>query len=104
MIADFKEGKIHTMSVLGNGQTLYYAKDNDSTYSGVNKAICSNLSIRFNKGKIGKIVFLLQPEATFYPVNQLPAEDKKLKQFTWHGDRRPKSYLEIINSKSTLKK
>jgi hypothetical protein len=70
----------------------------------VNKAICSNLSIRFNKGKIGKIVFLLQPEATFYPVNQLPAEDKKLKQFTWHGDRRPKSYLEIINSKSTLKK
>ena len=103
MIADFKDGKIHTMTVLGNGQTLYYAKDNDSTYSGVNKAICSNLSIRFNKGKIGKIVFLVQPEATFYPVNQLPKEDKKLKQFTWHWDRRPKSYLEIINQKPAVK-
>ncbi len=103
MIADFKDGKIHTMTVLGNGQTLYYAKDNDSTYSGVNKAICSNLSIRFNKGKIGKIVFLVQPEATFYPVNQLPKEDEKLKQFTWHWDRRPKSYLEIINQKPAVK-
>lgn len=95
MVADFKEGRIYTMNVLGNGETLYYAKDNDTTYTGVNKAICSNLSMKFKNGKIGKIVFLVQPEATFFPVNQLPNEDKKLKQFTWLIERRPKTNQDV---------
>lgn len=97
MIADFKDGKIKVMNVLGNGQTLYYAIEKDSTYTGVNKAICSNLRVGFRDNKIAKIVFLMQPEATFYPLSRFPEEEKKLSRFTWESVLRPKSVADLFN-------
>ena len=95
MIGHFKEGKIQNMDVLGNGQTLYYAKEDDGSYSGVNQAICANMRIAFKDQKIGRITFLLQPVATFYPLNQLPEKERKLSNFSWEQEQRPKSKADL---------
>ena len=67
LIGYFNNGKLDVMNVLGNGQTIYYAQEVDGKYTGVNKAICSNIQIHFNKGKIDRIKFITMPEATFFP-------------------------------------
>jgi lipopolysaccharide export system protein LptA len=95
MIGHFKEGKIQSMDVLGNGQTLYFAKEDDGSYSGVNQAICANMRIVFKDQKIGRIVFLQQPVATFFPLNKLPKKEQKLTNFSWQQAQRPKSKADL---------
>ena len=98
MIGYFLEGKLTTMDVNGNGQTIYYAKEEDGSYSGVNKADCSNIRIRFANNEIDEIVFLTLPEASFFPLNQFPEKDAKLDGFLWEIGRRPQSREDLFRT------
>ncbi|MBL56883.1 MAG: hypothetical protein CMP61_06835 [Flavobacteriales bacterium] len=97
LIGYFNNGKLDVMNVLGNGQTIYYAQEVDGKYTGVNKAICSNIQIHFNKGKIDRIKFITMPEATFFPINQFPKNIQKLDGFIWKGNQRPKTLSDILS-------
>lgn len=92
----FTKGKLSAMDVIGNGETIYYAKEEDGKYTGVNKAICSDIKIKFKNGKIDRIKFLTKPEATFYPIGDFPLEEQKLKGFIWKSDQRPSSLQDIL--------
>lgn len=96
LVGHFKQGKLAVMDVLGNGQTIYYAKEEDGKYTGVNKAICSDIQIKFKKGKIDRIKFITMPEATFYPLKDFPESEQKLDGFIWRGDQRPASLKDIL--------
>lgn len=97
LIGHFKKGKLSTIDVLGNGQTIYYAKEDDGKFTGVNKAICSNIKIKFNAGEIDRIKFLTMPEATFYPLLDFPETESILKGFNWRPEERPSSLKSILN-------
>ncbi|MFT6747046.1 MAG: hypothetical protein ACJAZ2_001392 [Glaciecola sp.] len=103
MIGYFKDGKMDVMDVLGNGQTLYYAKEEDRTYTGVNKAECSNIKIRFKDNDIYKIMFLSDPVATFYPLDQFPASESKMDSFVWFDKLKPEHKLDVFRSNDSLK-
>lgn len=101
----FKEGYLQRMEVQGNGESIYYAKDDSNAYIGVNKAICSNMTILFtNDKKVDRIYFLTQPDATLYPLNEFPKEESKLKNFQWLIAKKPKSREELMEPRSALKK
>ena len=97
LIGHFKKGKLAVMDVLGNGQTIYYAREEDGKYTGVNKAICSDIEIKFKRGKIDRIKFITMPEATFYPLKDFPKSDEILEGFIWKNDERPDSLEDILN-------
>lgn len=97
LIGHFKDGKLDVMDVLGNGQTIYYAKEEDGRFTGVNKAICSNIKIQFKDGKVERIKFITMPEATFYPLNDFPTEEAKLDNFQWRAENRPKTWKDLVN-------
>ena len=84
------------IDVLGNGQTIYFAKEDDGKFTGVNKAICSNIKIKFNNGKIDRIKFLSMPEATFYPLFDFPESESILKGFNWRPEERPSSLKNLL--------
>ena len=52
LVGHFQKGKLALMDVLGNGQTVYYAQEENGKYTGVNRAICSDIQIKFKNGKI----------------------------------------------------
>jgi len=91
LIGYFKDGQMDVMHVIGNGQTIYYAKEEDGRFTGVNKAICSNIKVKFKDGKVERIKFITLPEATFYPLSDFPESEAKLEQFLWRSKNRPKS-------------
>ena len=91
LVGYFKDGKMDIIHVLGNGQTIYYAKESDGKYSGVNKAICSNIKVTFKDAKVERIKFITLPEAIFYPLNDFPDSESKLEKFKWRETDRPKS-------------
>lgn len=91
MTAQFVQGKIRRVLVEGNGESLYFALDEDEqSTSGMNKIICSNIIIRFAEGKVNNFTFLVKPEASFIPPHELKVEEKTLKGFSWKKSEKPR--------------
>ena len=93
MEADFKDSKIHRIYVNGNGESIYYVLDeSDSTdiiTLGMNRILCSDMTIRFIDEQLDNISFYIKPEARFIPPHELTDEIQKLEGFDWRGEQRP---------------
>lgn len=89
MLAKFGDGKLRRIRVFGNGRSLYYARETDSSYTGVNHIECSEMLISIDSNRVDEISFYTNPEGKFYPVDQLPSNLRTLKGFRWLTDRRP---------------
>lgn len=95
MIGYFSKNKLIRIEVKGNGQTIYFPKDQEELI-GVNKAESSDLIIYLLGGKIEKIKFILEPVATLFPPGQLPDNELFLRGFVWLDQFRPRSREEIF--------
>lgn len=61
----------------------------EQSYMGVNKAVCSNIAIYLTQNQVQRIVFLNQPDGTFYPLEKFPEDEYFYDGFTWQEERRP---------------
>lgn len=94
--AHFTNGKLNRVKVLGNGQSIYYAQQDSASYAGVNSVVCGNMVIYFNtENKVNSITFLSQPKATFFPLEDFPTSESKLKGFEWKTALKPKKPFQI---------
>ena len=75
--------------VTGNGQTIYYAQEDDGSFIGVNKIDCSDMIIRVKDNTIDEITFITKPEATLYPIGELAPKELLLRDFKWLEEKRP---------------
>jgi len=93
MRAIFKESEIQQIYVNGNGESIYYVLDendpNDIFTLGMNRILCSNMTIRFRDQEVYDISFYVKPEAKFIPPHELTPEVQRLKNFSWRSDERP---------------
>src|SRR5690606_3401317 len=90
MTAEFANSQLHRVYVEGNGESLYFALDeNDMSFMGMNRIVCSSITIRFLDGKVNNLSFYVSPEARFIPPHELKKEEMRLRGFQWKGDRRP---------------
>jgi lipopolysaccharide export system protein LptA len=89
MVAYFQDSKLRKVDVLGNAESLYYALENDTATTGLNKAVSANMVMRFAESKLQTISFLNQPDASFIPPHELKEEDKQLKGFQWLIAQKP---------------
>jgi lipopolysaccharide export system protein LptA len=95
MICYFRNNELSKIVTKGNGQTVYYAKDEDQLI-GVNIAQSSDLVIILKDNKVDKIRFLTKPTAVLYPLELAPKEELVLKDFRWYDAERPKSKTDIF--------
>jgi len=98
----FDDNKIKYMQVYGNGQSIYYGKD-DSTYIGVNVIDCSEMEFMFKDNKIDKGKFITQPDAVFYPLDEMKPEELRLKGFKWQYKLKPDIKLVKQHFKNRIK-
>ncbi len=86
---------LYKVNVDGNGESLYYARD-DNGIIGLNKAESSSIIIYLKQSKVHKISLLTSPDGQMTPLGQITEPDKSLKDFKWLDDIRPKSYKDIF--------
>lgn len=96
MIGYFKDAELDLVRVFGNGETVYYPEEEDGTMIGVNKTVCSNMSIRIDSSKIRSITFYDNPVAVLTPSDDMPAEGIRLSDFQWLDHIRPKTRTDIF--------
>lgn len=90
MTADFMNKKINRVVVEGNGEAIYYILEEDEKAAmGVNRIICSNITIRFREGKVNNLSFYTQPEGRVIPPHEITEEDIRLNGFTWKEKDKP---------------
>jgi lipopolysaccharide export system protein LptA len=105
MYGYFNEGHLQRMQVNGNGESIYFAKDDSNAFLGVNKAICSNMVVYFTEDrKVDRIYFITQPDATLFPLSQFPKEESRLKNFTWLIAKKPRSKEDLFRSEIVNKR
>ena len=95
MIGYIVNQELQKIDVDGNGQTLYYARE-EKEIIGLNKAESSKITIRFLDGAIHQIAFHKQPQGELKPLLGLTEEDKRLSGFDWKIKLRPLTKHDIF--------
>jgi lipopolysaccharide assembly outer membrane protein LptD (OstA) len=106
MVAYFKDSKIAYINLEGNGESLYFAIDDQLQLVGMNYIKCSHMRIDMGDENLSKISFFVQPTGLFYPPQKIVEESKQLADFTWRIAERPtkEDVLEHGYGKKTLYK
>ena len=96
MVGVFKDSELNKVEVYGNGQTIYYPREEDQTLIGVNETKCTNMTIKIDSSQIKKISFYDRPTATLTPTDEMPADGLMLDGFNWRVNERPYSVADLI--------
>ena len=90
MTAYFKENEIASIHVNGNGESIYFAlEDEDNAVIGMNRILCSDMTIKFDSSQVKNIIFYKKPEGKLIPPHELQEPDKRLQGFVWRKEDRP---------------
>lgn len=95
MTGHIRDNKLYRIDVEGNGQTIYYPKE-DGAVIGVNKAESSNLSILLEEQQVSGIILRKDPSGRLNPPYLLTDEAQRLEGFRWLETYRPKKMSDIF--------
>ena len=73
----------------GNALTIYYPRESDGGYVGMNTTESSFIRMFVEKQKIHHIVFTKETTGVMYPMDQIPIDGDKLALFFWADNARP---------------
>jgi len=96
MTASFNENKLQKINVKGNGQSLFLIEDDNKDNIGLNKAICTDISINMKESKLSDITYKIVPTSTTIPIQDIIESDKFLEPFIWRIDEKPESKKDIL--------
>ena len=87
---NFINNEIRRVDVVGSGECIYFATENDTLLVGMNRVICTNMLIKFAPdNKIQGFSFITEPDAKFFPPQDMMEPDKKLRGFRWRIKDKP---------------
>jgi lipopolysaccharide export system protein LptA len=98
MTGYFSDNKLTRIHVNGNGQTIYYAVDQD-VIVGANKTECTNLVIYLKDNRISRVNYMTKPEGIYYPLDKFPAAEARLSDFKWVEQWRPLNFRDVYRWK-----
>lgn len=96
IIAHFFENELRKIDVFGNGEALYYVRDEDEELIGINKSLSSDITIYIEDNQVSSIVLFTNSDANLFPPSDLPQEERFLQHFRWITDRRPEKKDDIF--------
>lgn len=86
---NFYRDTLRSLLVDGNGESVYYARDDSNAYIGANKVQSSTIRIRLKNNTVDKISFVQNPEARLEPMQSISPGNFILEGFAWKGHLRP---------------
>lgn len=95
MTAFFNKNVLSRIEVNGNGQSVYYVKDDKNRMAGVNSILGSDIFITVKNQKISRIKFTKNPEATLWPPSKINPNDERLPGLNWRIDEKPEGVEDL---------
>ena len=97
----FRDGEPDYVDVLGNAQMVFYITEQDSAgrtlLVGVNAGMGTDIRIYFDTSRAPvRVVTYDKPDMQTYPVGMLPEELRRLPDFRWLPQRRPRKPEDVF--------
>lgn len=96
IIAYMEDGEVKIIDMSGNALTIYYPKESDGEYVGMNTTESSFIRMFVEEQKIHHILFTKETTGVLYPMDQIPAGGDKLALFFWADYKRPVSPADVF--------
>ena len=91
MQVHFKEGQISRADVFGNGESIYFAPNqNVPNSSSMNKLKCSNMRLFFENNTVTELRNYTEIDGRFVPPIEILDPERKLRGFQWRIDEKPR--------------
>lgn len=87
--AHFDEGLLSSVYVNGNTRLVYYLKDDEKAYIGVNTSESSTMTFLFKDKAVTDIKNYIEPTSKVYPMRSTNHEALKIEGFIWNLEQRP---------------
>ncbi len=95
--AYFQDNELYKLLVEGNAEFVYYLLDEQQSYIGVNKSVCSNMILNFENNNVQRINCFPNPKAQLLPVKS--AAQIELDGYGWYLTRRPNSKADLYKER-----
>jgi hypothetical protein len=96
IVAQFDSSQVKDMSVTGNAESIYYTRDDQSAFIGVNKTVCSRMHFTFQDGEIVRLRYFGENTSNMLPMGQADHTAMRLDGFAWRGNERPLNLEDLI--------
>lgn len=96
MFAYVQDGDVYLVDVRGNAETVFYPREEDGTYVGVNCTQSSFVKVYLNNRQIDHVVFTTATTGVMIPFEQALETEKQLSGFFWAEMERPHSPEDIF--------
>lgn len=97
IIGYFDENELRKIEVFGNGEALYYVRDENEELIGINKSLSSDIIIYLEDNQVASIILYTDPDANLFPPEEIPMEERFFQHFRWITDRRPQKKQDIFD-------
>ena len=100
--AFFIEKNLNQMTAKGNAEVVYYIKDEENAYVGVDKTSCGYMNIYFGDNEVEKIVFYVKPKTQVVPMLKADHLKMRLSGFRWNEEAKPKFPKDVLNVRKVM--
>jgi lipopolysaccharide export system protein LptA len=83
------ESKLRQVLVDGNGQSAYYALDEEGKLIGLNRVECGKMNMQFKENRVNRIAFLGNPVGSLIPPQNIQSSQRQLEGFNWRIVEKP---------------
>jgi lipopolysaccharide export system protein LptA len=92
----FKNNELYRIEIKGNGESIYYILDGESI-AGISTSKCTNIEAFVENGKISEVTDYGNPEGQIDPPDLKLSVERRLEDFKWLDNLRPKNRDDIFN-------
>ncbi|TDB68196.1 OstA-like protein [Arundinibacter roseus] len=82
-------GKLKQVLVDGNGESAYYAMDEEEKLIGLNRVESGKMNLLFKNSRVYRITFLGRPDGRLIPPQTIKPAERQLEGFNWRGADKP---------------
>jgi hypothetical protein len=96
MYAYLRDGDVYLVDVQGNAETIFYPREEDGSFLGVNRTQSSFVKLYLENRQIHHVVFTTTTTGVMIPMDQVTDEEKHLMTFFWAEQERPQSPKDVF--------
>jgi hypothetical protein len=100
MAAYLTDGSMDSLQARAYAECIYFIRDDDSAYVGINESTADRLDIYFEGGGLDRVVFRSEVYGTVWPLREKNPANMRLTGFRWLEGQRPNSRFAILRVKN----
>lgn len=98
MYAYMRDGDVYLIDVRGNAETVFYPREDDGSYLGVNKTQSSFVKLYLQNRQVERVLFTTATSGVMIPLREATESERKLNAFFWAEAERPRQPGDVFLS------